>query len=87
MSLTLNYNDLSDSSTLTYKVFYSMHEQIDEAYEKYLKLNQLNMALTNRLQNKNMTLEQFYAVMAMAGYSQFDLSIEEIMSTVFERGE
>lgn len=33
MSLTLNYNDLSDSSTLTYKVFYSMHEQIDEAYK------------------------------------------------------
>lgn len=33
MDTVLNYNDLSNSSSLTYQAFNSMKEQIDEVYD------------------------------------------------------
>lgn len=78
----LNYNDISNSSTDTCKLFMAMNDAVNDAYMRYKRLNEFRIALTKILQSRNeISLEEYSA--AMMQINDETKSINDIMNEVF----
>lgn len=79
----LKYNDLTDPSSLAYKLFDKYYKSL-EAKEKQLEREkQVLIGLTAKMQNlEEITLEQYNAVIAWMDHS--DKSWFEILEIVFQ---
>ena len=78
----LAYNDISNSSTDTCKLFMAMNDAVNDAYARYKHLNEFRIALTKVLQSRNeISLEEYSA--AMMQINDETKSINDIMNEVF----
>lgn len=79
--LTLNYNDLVDSSTFTFKVFDKQQQKIKWVEAKLKRMKDFDIALTNYLQTYGeMSLDLYDKVCVMFEHSNKTVSeiFEEI---------
>lgn len=79
--LTLNYNDLVDSSTFTFKVFDKQQQEIKWGEAKLKRMKDFDIALTNYLQTHGeMSLDLYDKAYVMFEHSNKTVSeiFEEI---------
>lgn len=82
----LTYTDLSNRSTLTYQRFTELDRKETEAFNRYKRVHDFQIALVNFLQGRReITEDQFD--MAMSWLNNSNVPIRDIMSIVFERDE
>ena len=82
--LTLKYNDLIDSSTLTSKVFAKQQREIKWLESKLERMKAFDAALTNYLQtNGEMSLELYNKACVMFDHS--DKTVPEIFEEIRKR--
>ena len=74
--LTLNYNDLVDSSTFTFKVFDKQQQEIKWVEAKLKRMKDFDIALTNYLQT--------YGEMSLDLYDKAYVMFEHSDKTVLE---
>ena len=83
--LTLKYNDLTDSRTLTSKLFDKRQREIEWLETKVEKMKYFDVALTNYLQaHGEMSLELYDEICAMFEHS--DKTVSEIFMKIEKRG-
>lgn len=83
--LTLKYNDLTDSSTLTSKVFDKRQREIEWLETKVEKMKSFDIALTNYLQTHGeISLELYNEICVMFEHS--DKTVSEIFEEIRKRG-
>ena len=79
--LTLNYNDLVDSSTFTFKVFDKQQQEIKWVENKLKKMKDFDIALTNYLQTYGeISLDLYNKACVMFEYS--DKTVSEIFEEI-----
>ena len=79
--LTLNYNDLVDSSTFTFKVFDKQQQEIKWVETKLKRMKDLDIALTNYLQTYGeMSLDLYNKACVMFEHS--DKTVSEIFEEI-----
>ena len=79
--LTLNYNDLVDSSTFTFKVFDKQQQEIKWVEAKLKRMKDFDIALTNYLQTYGeMNLDLYDKACVMFEYS--DKTVSEIFEEI-----
>ena len=79
--LTLNYNDLVDSSTFTFKVFDKQQQEIKWVEAKLKRMKDFDIALTNYLQTYGeMSLDLYNKACVMFEYS--DKTVSEIFEEI-----
>ena len=77
--ITLKYNDLTDSSTFTSKVFAKQQQEIKWLEAKLKRMKDFDIALTNYLQTHGeMSLDLYNDACAMFDHS------DKIVSEIFE---
>lgn len=82
--LTLKYNDLTDSSTLTSKVFNKQQQEIKWIEAKLKRMKDFDIALTNYLQTHGeMSLDLYNKACAMFDHS--DKTVSEIFEEIRKR--
>ena len=83
--LTLKYNDLTDSSTFTSKVFNKQQQKIKWTEAKLKRMKDFDIALTNYLQTHGeMSLELYDKACVMFDHS--DKTVSEIFEEIRKRG-
>lgn len=83
--LTLKYNDLTDSSTLTSKVFNKKQQEIKWIEAKLKRMKDFDIALTNYLQTHGeMSLDLYDKACVMFDHS--DKTVSEIFEEIRKRG-
>ena len=83
--LTLKYNDLTDSSTLTFKVFDKRQREIEWLEAKLKRIKDFDIALTNYLQTHGeMSLDLYNEACVMLDHS--DKTVSEIFEEIRKRG-
>ena len=83
--LTLKYNDLTDSSTLTSKVFNKQQQEIKWIEAKLKRMKDFDIALTNYLQTHGeMSLDFYDKACVMSDHS--DKTVSEIFEEIRKRG-
>lgn len=83
--LTLKYDDLSDSSTFTFKVFDKQRQEIKWVEAKLKRMKDFDIALTNYLQTHGeMSLDLYDKACVMFDYS--DKTVPEIFEEIRKRG-
>ena len=79
--LTLNYNDLVDSSTFTFKVFDKQQQEIKWVEAKLKRIKDFDVALTNYLQTYGeMSLDLYDKACVMFEHS--DKTVSEIFEEI-----
>lgn len=79
--LTLNYNDLVDSSTFTFKVFDKQQQEIKWVEAKLKRMKDFDIALTNYLQTYGeMSLDLYDKAYVMFEHS--DKTVSEIFEEI-----
>ena len=82
--LTLKYNDLTDSSTLTFKVFDKRQREIEWLEAKLKRMKDFDIALTNYLQTHGeMSLDLYDKICVMFEHS--DKTASEIFMEIEKR--
>ena len=82
--LTLNYNDLVDSSTFTFKVFDKQQQEIKWIETKLKRMKDFDIALTNYLQTYGeMSLDLYDKAYMMFEHS--DKTVSEIFEEIRKR--
>ena len=83
--LTLKYNDLTDSSTFTSKVFNKQQQEIKRTEAKLKRMKDFDIALTNYLQaHGEMSLALYDKACVMFDHS--DKTVSEIFEEIRKRG-
>ena len=83
--LTLKYNDLTDSSTFTSKVFNKQQQEIKRTEAKLKRMKDFDIALTNYLQTHGeMSLDLYDKACVMFDHS--DKTVSEIFEEIRKRG-
>ena len=83
--LTLKYNDLTDSSTFTSKVFNKQQQEIKWIEAKLKRMKDFDIALTNYLQiHGEMSLDLYDKACVMFDHS--DKTLSEIFEEIRKRG-
>ena len=83
--LTLKYDDLIDSSTLTSKIFAEKQEEIKLVETKLERLKAFDTTITNYLQSHGeMSYELYSLACVMFDYS--DKTVSEIFEEIRKRG-
>ena len=83
--LTLKYNDLTDSSTFTSKVFNKQQQEIKWIEAKLKRMKDFDIALTNYLQTHGeMSLDLYDKACVMFDHS--DKTVSEIFEEIRKRG-
>ena len=83
--LTLKYNDLTDSSTFTFKVFNKQQQEIKWIEAKLKRVKDFDIALTNYLQSHGeMSLDLYDKTSAMLDHS--NKIVSEIFEEIRKRG-
>lgn len=83
--LTLKYDDLSDSSTFTFKVFDKQQQEIKWVEAKLKRMKDFDIALTNYLQaHGEMNLDLYDKACVMFEHS--DKTVPEIFEEIRKRG-
>ena len=83
--LTLKYNDLTDSSTFTSKVFNKQQQKIKWTEAKLKRMKDFDLALTNYLQTHGeMSLNLYDKACVMFDHS--DKTVSEIFEEIRKRG-
>ena len=83
--LTLKYNDLTDSSTFTSKVFNKQQQEIKWIEAKLKRMKDFDIALTNYLQTHGeMSLDLYDKACVM--FDHFDKTVSEIFEEIRKRG-
>ena len=83
--LTLKYNDLTESSTFTFKVFDKQQQEIKWVEAKLKRMKDFDIALTNYLQNHGeMSHDLYNKACVMFDYS--DKTVPEIFEEIRKRG-
>ena len=83
--LTLKYNDLTDSSTFTSKVFNKQQQEIKWIEAKLKRMKDFDIALTNYLQTHGeMSLDLYDKACVMLDHS--DKTVPEIFEEIRKRG-
>ena len=83
--LTLKYNDLTDSSTFTFKVFDKRQREIEWLEAKLKRIKDFDIALTNYLQTHGeMSLDLYNKACVMFDHS--DKTVPEIFEEIRKRG-
>ena len=83
--LTLKYNDLTNSSTFTSKVFNKQQQEIKRAEAKLKRMKDFDIALTNYLQTHGeMSLDLYDKACVMFDHS--DKTVSEIFEEIRKRG-
>lgn len=83
--LTLKYNDLTDSSTFTFKVFAKQQQEIKRVEAKLERMKAFDTALTNYLQTHGeMSLDLYDKACVMFDHS--DKIVSEIFEEIRKRG-
>ena len=83
--LTLKYNDLTDFSTLTSKLFNKRQQEIEWLEAKVEKMKSFDIALTNYLQTHGeMSLDLYDKICVMFEHS--DKTVSEIFMEIEKRG-
>ena len=83
--LILKYNDLTDSSTLTSKVFNKKQQEIKWIEAKLKRMKDFDIALTNYLQTHGeMSLDLYDKACVMFDHS--DKTVSEIFEEIRKRG-
>ena len=83
--LTLKYNDLTDSSTFTSKVFNKRQQEIKWIEAKLKRMKDFDIALTNYLQTHGeMSLDLYDKACVMFDHS--DKTVSEIFEEIRKRG-
>ena len=83
--LTLKYNDLTDSSTFTSKVFNKQQQKIKWIEAKLKRMKDFDIALTNYLQTHGeMSLDLYDKACVMFDHS--DKTVSEIFEEIRKRG-
>lgn len=83
--LTLKYNDLTDSSTFTSKVFNKQQQKIKWTEAKLKRMKDFDIALTNYLQTHGeMSLDLYDKACVMFDHS--DKTVSEIFEEIRKRG-
>ena len=79
--LTLNYNDLVDSSTFTFRVFDKQQQEIKWVGTKLKRMKDFDIALTNYLQTYGeMSLDLYDKACVMFDHS--DKTVSEIFEEI-----
>ena len=82
--LTLKYNDLTDSSAFTSKVFAKQQQEIERAEAKLKRMKAFDASLTNYLQNHGeMSYDIYNDACAMFDHS--DKTVSEIFEEIRKR--
>ena len=82
--LTLKYNDLTDFSTLTSKLFNKRQQEIKWTEAKLTRMKSFDIALTNYLQTHGeMSLDLYNEICAMFEHS--DKTVSEIFMEIEKR--
>lgn len=82
--ITLKYNDLTDSSTFTSKVFAKQQQEIKWLEAKLEKMKAFDVSLTNYLQNHGeMSLDLYDKACVMFDHS--DKTVPEIFEEIRKR--
>ena len=82
--LTLKYNDLTDFSTLTSKLFNKRQQEIKWTEAKLARMKSFDIALTNYLQTHGeMSLELYDKICVMFEHS--DKTVSEIFMEIEKR--
>lgn len=83
--LTLNYNDLVDSSTFTFKVFDKQQQEIKWVETKLKRMKDFDIAITNYLQTYGeMSLDLYDKACVMFKHS--DKTVSEIFEEIRKGG-
>ena len=83
--LTLKYNDLTDSSTFTSKVFNKQQQKIKWTEAKLKRMKDFDIALTNYLQTHGeMSLDLYDKACVMFDHS--NKTVSEIFEEIRKRG-
>ena len=83
--LTLKYNDLTDSSTFTSKIFNKRQQEIKWIEAKLKRMKDFDIALTNYLQTHGeMSLDLYDKACVMFDHS--DKTVSEIFEEIRKRG-
>ena len=85
MMLTLKYNDLTDSSTFTSKVFAKQQQEIKWLEAKLERMKAFDVSLTNYLQNHGEMSYDLYNE-ACAVFDHSDKTVSEIFEEIRKRG-
>ena len=83
--LTLKYNDLTDSSTFTFKVFDKQQQEIKWVEAKLKRMKDFDIALTNYLQNHGEMSRDLYDK-ACVMFDHSDKTVPEIFEEIRKRG-
>ena len=83
--LTLKYNDLTDSSTFTFKVFDKQQQEIKYVEAKLKRMKDFDIALTNYLQNHGEMSRDIYDK-ACVMFDHSDKTVPEIFEEIRKRG-
>ena len=83
--LTLKYNDLTDSSTLTFKVFDKRQREIKWLEAKLKRIKDFDIALTNYLQTHGEMSNDLYNK-ACVMFDHSDKTVPEIFEEIRKRG-
>ena len=84
--ITFKYSDLTDSSTMAYKIFDKHYKSIEARKKQLEREESIMLGLTARMQNLGeITYDQYNAVMAWKNHSNKDWF--EIMEEVFENNK
>ena len=83
--LTLKYNDLTDSSTFTFKVFDKRQREIEWLETKLKRIKDFDIALTNYLQTHGEMSNDLYDK-ACVMFDHSDKTVPEIFEEIRKRG-
>lgn len=82
--MTLKYEDLSEHSSYTYRVFFQMENKIQQVQKKLNRMKEFDIAMTDKLQSlRTIAREDFDR--ASAFFHHTDMTVAEIMEEIFEK--
>ena len=82
--MTLKYEDLSERSSYTYRVFFQMENEIQQVQKKLDRMKEFDIAMTDKLQSlRTIAREDFYKACALCSHT--GMTVAEIMEEVFEK--